>query len=86
MDTEGAYVGRMRDEQRCSYERRRRSERPKPGAWPPAAPVLVDPQSKAALSVNDNAGPPAGSRAADIRRDMEDWRKRNKGQDFGREM
>lgn len=86
METDAAYVARIRAEIQASYERRRRSDMPQPEPLPPAAPVPLDPQSKAALSFNDNAGPPAGSRAADIRRDMEDWRKRNKGQDFGREM
>jgi hypothetical protein len=33
----------------------------------------------------DSAAPPP-TRAEDIRRQMEDWRKRNPGQDFGREM
>lgn len=86
METDAAYVARIRAEIQASYERRRRSDMPKPEPLPPAAPVTLDPQSKAARPFNENAGPPAGSRAADIRRDMEVWRKRNKGQDFGREM
>jgi hypothetical protein len=32
------------------------------------------------------ASPPENGRAAEIRRDMEQWRRKNPGRDFGREM
>lgn len=91
LETDAGYVARIRAEIQASYERRRRSDAPKPEPLPPATPALPDqandaPPSSSAVPFNERAAPPAGSRATGIRRDMEQWRKRNKGQDFGREM
>lgn len=91
METDAGYVARIRAEIEASYERRRRSGTPKPEPLPPATPALPDQANDATplssvAPFNEKAAPPVGSRAADIRRDMEEWRKQNRGRDFGREM
>jgi hypothetical protein len=48
-------------------------------------PEVAAEQEARIRAAPDSASPPQ-ARAEDIRRQMEDWRKRNPGQDFGREM
>lgn len=91
METDAAYVARIRAEIQASYERRRWSDTPKLEPLPPAPPASPEPSNDAgspsvSSPFNETALPPTKSRAAHIRRDMEEWRKRNKGRDFGREM
>ncbi len=91
METDAGYVARIRAEMEASYERRRQSDMPKQDPLPPIASPSPDiaqdaTPSSSAAPFNEKAAPTTGSRAADIRRDMEAWRKKNKGRDFGREM
>ncbi|MEZ5898490.1 MAG: relaxase/mobilization nuclease domain-containing protein [Hyphomicrobiaceae bacterium] len=91
METDAGYVARIRAEIQASYERRRGSDTPKLEPLSPAPPASPEPSNDArspsvSYPFNETALPATKRRAAGIRRDMEEWRKRNKGRDFGREI
>jgi hypothetical protein len=90
-ETDQAYVARIRAERQAFYDRQRRPDTPS-RSLPPPTPVTLDQPcndsgpSSSAIPFNETAGPQAGDRAAGIRRDMEEWRRKNRGRDFGREL
>ena len=91
LETDAGYVARIRAEIQASYERRRGSDTPPLEPLSPAPPASPEPSNDArspsvSYPFNETALPATKRRAAGIRRDMEEWRKRNRGQDFGREM
>ncbi|MCZ7593662.1 MAG: hypothetical protein M5U16_01185 [Hyphomicrobium sp.] len=91
-ETDADYVARIRAEIEAFHERQRRPDTPKREPFQPPMPVSLDPPTNdaappsPALPFNQTASPPVSDRAAEIRRDMEQWRWKNPGRDFGREM
>ena len=92
-ETDPQYTERIRADMEAFRQRNMGDRQPWPQSAepqplappPPTAPPLPD-VSEAFGDAAGHAAPPAPSRAEQIKLDMAEWRKRNPGRDFGREM
>jgi hypothetical protein len=88
-ENDEAYVSRIRADMKAFYERNRNPNVPRQHRMPEPTRTLEEAPSQTSRAFN-TAAAPAGDksqdRAAEIKQQMAEWRKRNPDRDFGREM